>query len=359
MSLRDNSPLHDLSAEAPTGSNLELDPDFGALERAMRGRPEAQYGETRIPATPPDWQEAERLALALLERTRDLRVLVHLAGARLHLMGLPGFAGVLVQIRRLLETRWEQVHPQLDPEDGLDPALRCNVLLGLKHPATILRALRDLPLAGSARTGTVCWRDIAILNGVIEPESGREKTSEAAIRAAFGEMDLGACKALQEAAAQAAGDADGIQAAFEAQAPRASAPDLTQLSKLLLDMMKELRRFKAAPSAPDPDIEVEPNLETADDEQPQTASSSRALPTRVRAITEINRRDDALYLLDLAAAYFRRHEPSSPLPLLLDRASRLAMMEFMDILRDLAPDGVGQAQLIAGHRAESITKGEV
>jgi type VI secretion system protein ImpA len=361
MSPLDNGPLSDLSAEAPTGGNLELDPDFGALERAVQGRPEAQYGETRIAAVPPDWREAETLAVALLERTRDLRVLVHLAGARLHLTGLPGFAGVLVQIRGLLETRWEQVHPQLDPEDGLDPTLRCNVVLGLKDPATILRALRDLPLVGSARTGTICWRDIAVLHGVIEPDIGREKVSEAAIRAAFGDTDLAACKAIQEAAEQAAADAHGIQAAFEARAPSASAPDLTPLSKLLLDMLKELRRFEPAPSVADPVTVAVSSPETVEDKQPPspTASPSRAAPARVRAIAEISSRDDALYLLDLATAYFRKHEPSSPLPLLLDRASRLAMMEFMDILRDLAPDGVGQAQLIAGHRTEGTAKGEV
>ena len=39
---------------------------------------------------------------------------------------------------------------------------------------------------------------------------------------------------------------------------------------------------------------------------------------------------------------------SSPLPLLIDRAKRLAPMPFLDILRDLAPDGLAQAQTIAG-----------
>ncbi len=38
--------------------------------------------------------------------------------------------------------------------------------------------------------------------------------------------------------------------------------------------------------------------------------------------------------------------------MLLDRAKRLAGMEFMDILRDLAPDGLSQAQTHRGHDQE-------
>jgi type VI secretion system protein ImpA len=36
--------------------------------------------------------------------------------------------------------------------------------------------------------------------------------------------------------------------------------------------------------------------------------------------------------------------------MLIDRARRLSSMEFMDILRDLAPDGLMQAQNIAGQQ---------
>jgi type VI secretion system protein ImpA len=68
----------------------------------------------------------------------------------------------------------------------------------------------------------------------------------------------------------------------------------------------------------------------------------------VRSINGVSKRDDALYLLEVAATYFRTHEPSSPVPLLIDRARRLGEMDFLDLLRDLAPDGVNQAENIFG-----------
>src|ERR1700760_4920806 len=115
MAPLDVTGLPPISAEAPAGDNLELDPQFLELERAAQGKPEVQYGDTIEPAVPPDWKETASIAEALTQRTHDLRVLVHLATARLHLTGLAGFAEVVRLIRLQLDENWTQVHPQLDP----------------------------------------------------------------------------------------------------------------------------------------------------------------------------------------------------------------------------------------------------
>ena len=182
--------LPDIDADAPAGPNLEFDAGFGELERAAQGKPEQQYGGTIIPAEEPNWKEVAAQAAALLDRTHDLRVLVHLAVARLQLSGLADFVSVLGMIRQQLDARWEHVHPQLDPEDDNDPTLRANALLQLAEPVRVLRALRDLPLAVSRRDGPVSWRMIGIFNGTIEADNEQEKKTEAVIRAAF--TDTGA-----------------------------------------------------------------------------------------------------------------------------------------------------------------------
>ena len=63
---------------------------------------------------------------------------------------------------------------------------------------------------------------------------------------------------------------------------------------------------------------------------------------------EVNTREDVIRVLDKACDYFSRHEPSSPVPLLLRRAKRLVSKGFMDIIQDIAPDGVNQIKAIAG-----------
>jgi type VI secretion system protein ImpA len=344
--------LPDLSADAPAGENVEFDPDFDALERAAQGKPETQYGDTINPALPADWREVQALALSLLERTRDLRVLALLAIARLNLSGVAAFAVVLSQIRHQLEERWEAIHPRLDPEDDNDPTLRANALFRLQDPANILRPLRDMHLATSAMTGPVTWRDISIFDGTLEPEPGREKLTEAFIRGAFSKCDPERLQSVRDGIELAVREAAAIPAAFDQRAGYGTGPDLTALAKLLGDLREKVGRFEPAPEEATTDTDAD-----ADADYGEAASPDRHQPVgrgggNIRSITAISRREDALYVLELASSYFREHEPSSPLPLLIDRARRLAAMDFMEILRDLAPDGLGQAQLLAGQAPE-------
>src|SRR5262249_30989493 len=151
--------------------------------------PESQFGNTIEPATPPDWKETARLAEELLGRTRDLRVMALLAIARLHLAGFPGFSSALALIARTLGEQWEHVHPQLDPEDNNDPLFRSNALIVLADPSRVLRPMRDAPLTAPPRGRSVTWRDIAILNGALEPEVGHERITEGSVRDSFARTD--------------------------------------------------------------------------------------------------------------------------------------------------------------------------
>ena len=67
---------------------------------------------------------------------------------------------------------------------------------------------------------------------------------------------------------------------------------------------------------------------------------------------EITSRDDVVRALDKICDYYARHEPSSPLPLLLQRCKRLATMSFIEIVREMVPDGLSQVEMIAGKREE-------
>ncbi len=346
--------LDDVTADAPAGPNLEFDADFGALERAAQGKPEQQFGDTVIPAEDPDWKDVDIQAAALLARTRDLRVAAHLAVARLRLSGVPAYAEILTLIRSLLQTRWEQVHPQLDPEDDNDPTLRANALLRLADPIRVMRQLRDMPLAASARAGKVSWRDIAIATGALDPEPGRDKMTEGVIRGLFADTDPARLQSLREAIGTAVQDIAAIPAAFDEHAGYGTGPDFTDLHKLLREIQRDIDRYAVAvalAAGPEPAPPTESDM-------PSDAELAPATPVRPQGgvsaamLTTVSTRADALRLLDLVCQYYERHEPSSPLPLLIERARRLADKSFLDILRDLAPDGLSQAQNIVGSANE-------
>ena len=60
-----------------------------------------------------------------------------------------------------------------------------------------------------------------------------------------------------------------------------------------------------------------------------------------------------------AAEYFRKHEKSSPIPLLLDRVLRIAEQDFMELLTELnlGDQAVPEFRKLAGIK-ESSTNGE-
>ncbi len=85
--------LQPTAAEPPCGQNLEYDPAFGELERAAEGRPEQVEGDKVISkAEDPVWRDVYERAEALLDRTRDLRVAVHLTTAAMNIEGLSELA---------------------------------------------------------------------------------------------------------------------------------------------------------------------------------------------------------------------------------------------------------------------------
>jgi type VI secretion system protein ImpA len=67
---------------------------------------------------------------------------------------------------------------------------------------------------------------------------------------------------------------------------------------------------------------------------------------------EIANRADVLKMLDKLIKYYREHEPSSPVPLLLERAKWLAPKSFIEIMEDLAPDGMAQLMVIKGRQMQ-------
>jgi type VI secretion system protein ImpA len=340
--------LPDIDPDAPTGPNLEDDGEFGALERAAQGTPERAAGNSVIPAEDPVWKDVAAQAAALLNRTYDLRVLVHLAIARLNLTGFVDFVAVLTTIRDQLETRWEQVHPQLDPEDDNDPTMRANALRLLAHPTRVLKVLRNVRLAASERAGPVSWRVIGASTGVLEGDDSPHQT-ESEIRAAFAFTGAARVGALREAVATALRELAAIGAVFDTHCGYGKDPEFDPLITLL----REIARYIEIYATSDGESEATGDGADASDGEAGGAASVGAPAARgvsVASLNAVSTRADALRLLDIVCRYYEQHEPSSPLPLMIGRARKLADKSFLEILQDLAPDGVGQAQAVVQSR---------
>ena len=52
---------------------------------------------------------------------------------------------------------------------------------------------------------------------------------------------------------------------------------------------------------------------------------------------EVRTRAEAMALLDQVAGFYRWAEPSNPIPLLIERAKALSTIDFLSLLKEIAP----------------------
>lgn len=335
--------LSPLDGASPTGDNLEYDPDFMALERLAAPKAERGIGDSVIAAEEPDWDKVSAQAESLLSRSKDLRVAAHLTTAWMRTSGLPGCSAGLHLIRSLLEQYWDGVHPQLDAEDDNDPTARVNAVSAVTDLQGMLGIFRNTPFVQSPRMGRFTLRDLRIANGTLKvaggDEEGTELPSMSVIEACC--MDCPEEQLAENVAAlnAALDHIKAIDAIFSEQVGTLG-PDL----KPLLSDAFELKKF------------LEPQLARRSPQAAEAtgdsgeATSSTAAPQAHSG--RIESPQDVIRRLDDICDYYARCEPSSPIPLLLRRAQRLVGLSFVDLMKDLAPGGMSELQVISGNSEE-------
>lgn len=340
--------LEPVSDDAPSGESVEYDEQFLELEKLARGvaKEEDAAGNVVREAEDPDWPEVERIALELSEKTKDLRVALYLLRARLAIVGLQGLGEGLDLIAGYLEKYWPSLHPALDPDDNNDPGARLNILASLCHVYGLPRDLRAAPLTQSRQFGRISFRDYTIAHGLMPaPPDEEDLPDSSRIDAAFADTDLALLKAARDGAKTATASIDRIDEALSDAVGSGEGVDFDPLRKLIREI----------------DTVIEPQLagrgsDAAEEAGAGEAGAGAGAGGRPAAGGggggQIRNRADVLALLDRICRYYADHEPSSPVPLILERTKRLVTMSFIDILKDLTPGGVQEFGVIAGIREE-------
>ena len=309
--------------DEPSGENLEYDPAFISLELAAQPGEERQIGDSIIAAEEADHDEVIAQALDVLGRSHDLRAAVILAHSMLRTRGFAGLAEVTTYIRGVMEQYWDTCHPQLDADDDDDPTMRVNAVAALTGLDTIQKAIRMAPLTESRTFGRMTLRDVLIAEGELAPPAGMDDPPVLSqISAAFQDSNGEKVAAARAGAAKALEDVIAIEAIFDARVP-AAAPDMGELTALLRQVLSKISTA---------------GFGAADDAGGSDGGGSGT----------VNTQQDVKNTLDRIIAYYARSEPSSPVPMLLERAKRMVGADFLTIIKEMAPDGVQNVHLIGG-----------
>jgi type VI secretion system protein ImpA len=344
--------LQEIAPDQPCGDDLEYDRAFLALGDKVKGAPEQQIGDHIVPAEPPNWKEVRKDALDLLRRTRDLRLILFLTQALIQTDGLPGLRDGLALLEGAVCRFWPDLYPLLDPDDGYDPTQRVNLLMGFCDFESVLRPLALAPLVDARTVGRFSLRDIQFATDRLPVPEGGVKPDLAVIRAAFTAQDPEARNALSAAVDGSLASLEAIESFVTDQVGVGAAPSLAPLVNLLKEMRQAFADH-AGVRGPGGNASGTPEVEENLPAELGIASQSTGSPPAIVSMAGINNRQDVVRALDLIGDYYARCEPSSPIPLLLQRAKRLVSMSFIEIIKDLAPDGLAQVEILKGRDSDS------
>jgi type VI secretion system protein ImpA len=330
------------AADGPSGADLEYDPAF--IDLMISAQPGRQPGSEEL--SEPNYKALAEKALAVLDRSHDLRAAVVLAQAKVKLEGYVGLAPVTAYVRGCLETWWDSCHPLLDADDDNDPTMRKNAVTGLADPENFLRLLRLAPLAEGRTFGRINLRDLAIVGNEIAPAPGAAVPDAASVAAAFKETPREMLAARLAAARSILADTRAIGAVFDDRTPGIG-PDLDPLIRLLRRAVARLAEELGEP-------EEMPGEAAEADEAEAPAEAAADAPARAAAPVPgtIASQADVVAALDRIMAYYARQEPSSPIPLLLKRVRRLVGADFLTIMNDIVPQGTDTVRSLAGMTEE-------
>lgn len=325
--------------DSPCGDDLEYDPDFVELETLAKPKDEQQVGDSVIAGESVDFNDVGKRALDLLGRSKDLRIAVILGEAVLHTQGFDAFGKVMDYIDRALDVYWDSVHPMLDADDDDDPTMRVNAIRGLAGSNTMLRAVRWAPLTLSRGMGRFGLRHVQVAEGENPPSADMDQVpTTALITGAFTDTDPDKMAAIRAGITKSREALKQLGKTLDARIG-AQSPDLSALDKLLFKAQGAVTKALGGDA---------PASSNADSDADAPRGDAAPRPTGGGALGAIASNDDVVRAIDRICEYYARYEPSSPVPLLMQRARRLVAADFMTIMRDMASGGVEQVSTIGG-----------
>lgn len=350
-----------VSDDGPCGVDLSGDAALFELETQIDRTWQPRGSKVR--RDPDTWRPILATALELAQRSKDVRIYVILTRALTLTEGFFGLRDGLGLLRHALEEHLEDLQPAFEPS----PRARLVYLEPLNKGGDtgLLADLATVPVVASRlfRVTAPHLKGEAVGD---EGPLGPEQIDGAFEQAREDDRDALVARAV--AAAAAADHLQAIEAICAGHRQGSEQPRAPKLDRLteMLGGIVEAYRSRGFLRARDRDMNDEESKEASGNgvdpgdsgQQPSAGtgggasdaatvgvSGGGAVPAAVGAITD---RDGVLRAIDAMLAYYRRVEPSSPVPVLLKRARGLVTKDFVEAIEDLLPSGIDEIRKLGG-----------
>lgn len=319
--------------DGPSGPDLEYDNAFLELSKAAEGKPETQFDK----GSPPDWRTVRRISEGLFDRTRDLRIAVLWLRSVLAMDGIAGLGPGLHLVTSLLADHWEHVHPKPDPSDN-DPYARANALAVLPRMDGMLGELLTSRIAMVKGVGELTMRAAEIALGTVTARAGEPSHTREAVAQMLAAVEKeGVPLRADFVAAQQ--EVKRLMTVLDERFGAGSGAELKPLADLV---------GRVLPLTPEPP--PEPGAEETDgDGEGDGGTEGRGGGRRGASLSgSISTRAEAIRAIDMVCEYLERAEPTNPAPLFLRRARSLLERNFLQLLKELAPNALDEVARSVG-----------
>ena len=329
--------LAPVTQDAPCGTNLYEDMGYevqfaglvnAGLGIAVESFVDGQQASSAAPSGHFAWTELQDQLVDLFRQTKHLDMLYLLALSQAHLRGIPGLIEGIDFTHSLLERNWDSLHPV---ESEGDYEFRQDCLKKLDTP-TFANALDSLVVTDGRQLGkhTLGAWLTAKKSGSDELQTIEQAAVET-LRDQPGFYDDLATQIneLQESLARLELTVKDHFASFRLPC------------KPLKAKLAELAQFIAGFSAV-----------TLTGFTPAAGAAASGTPSAMSVPDQINSREDVVKTLAKIILFYTKNEPTSPVPILLERAQRVATMDFKQIVQEFNLTATPSIQDVLGWKSE-------
>jgi type VI secretion system protein ImpA len=320
--------LEPIAGASPSGVDPTEDSRFESVRNAI---------ESGSEAAPVDWKKVRPQILDLLTDGRSLELLVYLSVALAATDGWQGVRDGLALLERSVKDYWDSIHPLLDESESEDERfiIRLNTLAQIGEaprkmgdPFGYLEKVLRAPLSTTNRSAPGFWSAWEVEQG--SGEAGEASAVRDYLLRAPAE-DRETLKVLVDASVASLENLNSFL--IEKTGLAFNGP----FDEYLLPTLKEIGKSIASASSSLPHVS---DAATSESDSEITKSASASQPPQ--AIGTIQSSDDVRKALNKVVEYYRKAEPSSPVPYILQRALKLVDADLMAIVSNLNKDTESQ-----------------
>lgn len=332
--------LQPISQVEPAGSNIEYEPIFERIRQARVSDPDyLPQDEWSTTPRKADWLLVAKLSEeVLVQHSKDLQVTCWLVEAWTQLYHSEGLMAGLELLDNFISNWWNDCWPMLD-DDGA--SYRHGMLSRLDRD--ISQQLMLKPMLGDAQSSLAWWQKVLSFEhqGQKNPE---EKPAEDYSMASFtlwaGKLDAARVATVAWQIDNAQQLIVQLEKDYAWHNPETEGRILHQTDELLTDLHDFFVRISQCCSGTEQD-----EIMTLNVLDPAVAPLGEGAATRASQPSQVMSRDLAITQMLTIAHYFRQTEPSSPVPMLMERAARWANMPLADWLVEMVGDERSLAEI--------------